>query len=77
MAGAIFIFLILKLLGLTNFLTQQWASSVQVLFTFLIKQIRNQSGAELGQAHLKLELDFTLFFFRFGLIELTGWHSCS
>ena len=36
-----------------------------------------QAGAELGQAQLKLELDFTLIFFRFGLIELTGWYSCS
>ena len=36
-----------------------------------------QAGAELGQAQLKLELDFTLIFFRFGLIELTVWYSCS
>ena len=36
-----------------------------------------QAGAELGQAQLKLELDFTLIFFRFGLIELTGLYSCS
>ena len=36
-----------------------------------------QAGAELGQAQLKLKLDFTLIFFRFGLIELTGWQHCS
>ena len=36
-----------------------------------------KTGAELGQAQLKLELDFTLIFFIFGLIELTGWYSCS
>ena len=27
---------------------------------------KEQAGAELGQAQLKLELDFTLIFFRFG-----------
>ena len=31
-----------------------------------------QAGAELGQAQLKLEFDFTLIFFRFCLIELVG-----
>ena len=31
-----------------------------------------QAGAELGQAQFKLELDFTLIFFRFCLIELVG-----
>ena len=36
-----------------------------------------QAGAELGQAQLMLKLDLTLIFFRFGLIELTGWYSCS
>ena len=30
------------------------------------------SGAELGQAQLKLELDFTLIFCRFDMIKLTG-----
>ena len=35
--------------------------------------VKKQAGAELGQAQLKLEFDFTLIFFRFGLIELTGW----
>ena len=39
--------------------------------------LKKQAGAELGQAQLKLELDLTLIFFRFGLIELTGWYSCS
>ena len=29
-------------------------------------QKKEQAGAELGQAQLKLELDFTLIFFRFG-----------
>ena len=33
-----------------------------------------QAGAELGQAQLKLELDFTLIFCRFGLAELVGWY---
>ena len=32
-----------------------------------------QAGTELGQAQLKLKLDFNLIFCRFGLIELTGW----
>ena len=37
-----------------------------------------QAGAELGQAHLKLGLNFTLIFCRFGfstsgLIVLVGW----
>ena len=31
--------------------------------------MNEQAGAELGQAQLKLELDFTLIVFRFGLIE--------
>ena len=36
-----------------------------------------QAWAELGQAQLKLELEFNLIFFRFGFIELTGWYSYS
>ena len=36
-----------------------------------------QAGAELGQAQLKLELDFTLIFCSFDLTKLTGWYSCS
>ena len=31
-----------------------------------------QAGAEMDQAQLKLDLDFTLIFLRFGLIKLTG-----
>ena len=34
---------------------------------FIIKK-REQAGTELGQAQLKLDFDFTLIFFRFGLI---------
>ena len=34
-----------------------------------------QAGAELGQAQLKLGLDFTLFLGRFGLVELVCWVS--
>ena len=30
-------------------------------------ELTEQTGAELGQAQLKLGLDFTLIFFRFGL----------
>ena len=41
------------------------------------QEMKKQAGAELGQAQLKLELDFNLIFCRFGLIELTGWYSCS
>ena len=33
-------------------------------------EIREQAGAELGQAQLKLGLDFNLTFCRFGLAEL-------
>ena len=39
----------------------------------IFSPIRKQAGAELGQAQLKLGLDFTLIFFtfsRFGLIDL-------
>ena len=40
-------------------------------------QIRKQAGAELGQAQLKLGLDFTLIFCRFGLSRFgdlaCGW----
>ena len=32
-----------------------------------------QAGAELGQAQLKLELDLTLIFCRFGLIVSVGF----
>ena len=39
------------------------------------KKKRKQAGAELGQAQLKLGLDFTLFFGRFGLVELVCWVS--
>ena len=42
-----------------------------------LNYIEQQAGAELGQAQLKLEFDLTLIFFWFGLIELTGWYSCS
>ena len=35
-------------------------------------ELTEQTGAELGQAQLKLGLDFTLIFFRFCLIELVG-----
>jgi len=41
------------------------------------QEMEKQAGAELGQAQLKLELGFDLIFCRFGLIELTGWYSCS
>ena len=34
------------------------------------KQNKEQAGTELGQAQLKLELDFTLTFCRFGLVGL-------
>ena len=50
---------------------------MEIMFCSRIEKINRQAGAELGQAQLKLELDFTLKFFRLGLIELTGWHSCS
>ena len=43
----------------------------------LRNKLEKQAGAELGQAQLKLELDLALIFFRFGLIELFGWYSCS
>ena len=43
----------------------------------MVQEEIKQAGAELGQAQLKLEFDLTLIFFRFGLIELTGWYSCS
>ena len=41
-------------------------------------RLRKQAGAELGQAQLKLRLDFTLIFCRFGfpgynLVELVWW----
>ena len=39
--------------------------------------LKKQAGAELGQAQLKPELDFTFILFRLGLKELTGWYSCS
>ena len=42
------------------------------------KKNEEQAGAELGQAQLKLGLDFILIFRRFGfswfgLVELVGW----
>ena len=37
-----------------------------------IENKTEQAGAELGQAELKLELDFTLIFFRFGAKVLVG-----
>ena len=36
------------------------------------QEMKKQAGAELGLAQLKLELDFSLIFCRFDLIELTG-----
>ena len=47
-----------------------------LVLVVVVKGVK-QAGAELGQAQLKLELDLTLIFFRFGFIELTGWYSCS
>ena len=38
-------------------------------------RLRKQAGAELGQAQLKLRLDFTLIFCRFGLSRF-GLESC-
>ena len=35
---------------------------------------KKQAGTELGQAQLKLELYYILIFWKFGLIELTGWY---
>ena len=34
--------------------------------------ILKQAGAKQGQAQLELVLDFTLIFYRFGLVELVG-----
>ena len=36
-------------------------------------KISKQAGAELGNAQLKLGLDFTFIFCRFGLVELVCW----
>ena len=48
--------------------------SEKIVFQICLEKVqKKQAGAELGQAQLKLEFDFTLIFFRFGLIELTGW----
>ena len=35
-----------------------------------LPEYKKQAGAELGQAQLKLKLDFNLIFCRFGLIEM-------
>ena len=35
-----------------------------------LQHSNKQAGAELGQAQLKLGLDLTLIFYRFGLVEL-------
>ena len=59
------------------FSDQLWMLSIMYLPAFHWKEITRQAGAELGQAQLKLELVFTLIFFRFGLIELTSMYSCS
>ena len=38
-----------------------------------IEDKTKQAGAKLGQAQLKLGLDFSLFFGRFGLVEFGCW----
>ena len=45
---------------------------MQYIFTFICHKTRQdeKAGAELGQAHLKLGLDFTLIFCRFGLSRI-------
>ena len=49
-----------------------WQLSLNVLQgkLYILGDKLKQAVAELGQAQLKLELDFTLTFCRFGLIEL-------
>ena len=42
------------------------------MISLVIGKEGKQAGAELGQAQLKLELDFTLSFCILGLVELVG-----
>ena len=49
-------------------------SNKNTIYSRARDKIEKQAGTELGQAQLKLELYYTLIFFRFGLIELTGWY---
>ena len=51
---------------------------LQQILIFKIRKIIEQAGAELGQAQLKLGLDFSFIFFRndlsrFVLVELVQW----
>ena len=56
--------------------TQRWPDKLKT--TLKIKTTSKQAGTELGQAQLKLGLDFILIFHRFGfswfgLVEFVGW----